>query len=313
MLSTLVSLWLKVAALGLKIFPLYINISLGYIACKKLGIAREMVAPLIVYILAPIVVFGATLQVELSASVVLVPLTLFCIAAVICFGMFYVGKKIWTDRTKNLAAFSCGTGNTGYFGIPLAIILLNEHEANIYILALVISFLYEYTIGFYIISRGSYTFTQSMIKIVKLPVIYAAIAGFACNLMQVNFSGEFIEFLTQFRGAYAILGMMMIGMGLVGLKNVRVDKKFIAVTFFAKFIIWPAAALLVAFIDSNFIHAFDESAYRVMLVYAIVPMAANTVIMATLFNVRPQEASFAILLSTAVAFFTIPLMAALFL
>ncbi|MDR0666090.1 MAG: hypothetical protein LBF71_01630 [Campylobacteraceae bacterium] len=60
-------------------------------------------------------------------------------------------------------------------------------------------------------------------------------------------------------------------------------------------------------------HVFEQSTYKVMIVYAIVPMAANTVIMATLFKIRPEEASFAILLSTAVSFFTIPLMAILFL
>jgi predicted permease len=313
MFSTLLTLWLKIISLGLKIFPLYLNIVLGFIAGKKLGIAKEMIAPLIVYILAPVVVFAATLQVKLTADVILVPLTLFGIAVFICFAMFFAGKKIWNDKTKNLAAFSAGTGNTGYFGIPLAIILLSQDEANIYILALVISFLYEYTVGFYIISRGSYTFSQSIIKIAKLPVIYAAIAGFTCNLMQINFSREFMDFLLQFRAAYAILGMMMIGMGLVGIKKVSIDKKFIAATFFAKFILWPAAVLFIIFMDTNFIHLFEPSAFRVMLVYAIVPMAANTVIMATLFNVRPEEASFAILLSTALSFFTIPLMALVFL
>jgi predicted permease len=311
--SALLTLWLNVISLGLKIFPLYINILFGFLAGKKLGVARETIAPLIVYILAPVVVFTATLQVDINAGVVLVPLTLFGVAVFICFAMFFAGKKIWDDRTKNLAAFSSGTGNTGYFGIPLALMLLDQNEANIYILSLVISFLYEYTVGFYIISRGSYTFWQSMIKIIKLPVIYAAIAGFICNLMQIQFTQEFMDFLLQFRGAYAILGMMMIGMGLVGIKNVTINKKFIAVTFFAKFILWPAVVLFIVFIDSHFMHVFEQSAYRAMIVYSIVPMAANTVIMATLFKIRPEEASFAILLSTALSFFTIPLMVILFL
>jgi predicted permease len=286
---------------------------LGFAAVKKLGVSRENIAPLIVYILAPMVVFGASSQVKLDKSVALLPLVIFALAAGLCFLTFFVAKKIWSDKTRNLVAFSAGTGNTGYFGIPLAFILLPVETANVYVLALMMSFLYEYTIGFYIISRGSYTFSQSMIKIVKLPVIYAAIAGFACNIADIKLTESFISYLDSFRGAYSALGMMMVGMGLAGIKAAGVDKKFICAVFFSKFIMWPLAALAVIFADKYIFHILNESAYQVIFVYSIVPMAANTAIMATLFKTRPEQASFAILLSTIAAFFTIPIMAALFL
>jgi predicted permease len=300
-------------ALGFKIFPLYISIALGFLASKKLGTARDMIAPLIVYIIAPMIVFGATLQVKLDKNIILIPLIIFTMAATLCFLTFFVSKRVWQDRTKNLAAFSAGTGNTGYFGIPLAFILLPPDMANMYVLALVMSFLYEYTIGFYIISRSSYTLSQSLIKIVKLPVIYAAAAGFICNVTGVNLGDSLMDYLDSFRGAYSTLGMMMVGMGLVGIREFGVDMKFIAVTFFAKFIMWPVFALFVVFLDKNLFYILNEDAYGVIFVYSIVPMAANTAIMATLFKVRPEQASFAILLSTFLAFFTIPVMATLFL
>ncbi|MDR3177793.1 MAG: AEC family transporter [Campylobacteraceae bacterium] len=302
-----------IAVLSLKISPLYINIALGYLASKKLSVAKETIAPLIVYIIAPVVVFSAAFRVKLDKDIILIPIIIFAMAAGLCFLTLFAAKNVWRDRTKNLAAFSSGTGNTGYFGIPLAFILLPQSVANIYVLAVVMSFLYEYTIGFYVISRGSYTFAQSMIKIIKLPVIYAAAAGFACNILNVDFINNFADYLDSFRGAYSTLGMMMIGMGLVGIKEIGVDVKFICVTFFAKFIVWPLGALLVIFADKNFFHLLSEEAYSVIFVYSIVPMAANTAIMATLFKVKPEQASFAILLSTIFAFFTIPLMAALFL
>ncbi|MDR0580219.1 MAG: AEC family transporter [Campylobacteraceae bacterium] len=303
----------SLVALSLKISPLYINIALGYLASKKFGVMREMIAPLIVYIIAPVVVFGATVQVKLDKSIVLIPLIIFIISAGLCFLMLFVAKNIWHDKTKNLVAFSSGTGNTGYFGIPLAFILLSPDAANIYVLALVMSFLYEYTIGFYTISRGSYTFSQSMKKIVKLPVVYAAFAGLTCNMLGVDLGSNFANYTDSFKGVYSTLGIMMIGMGLIGIKEVGIDVKFIGVTFFAKFIMWPMAALLVTFADKNFFHILNEDAYSVIFVYSIVPMAANTAIMATLFKVKPEQASFAILLSMFFAFFTIPIMAALFL
>jgi hypothetical protein len=44
-------------------------------------------------------------------------------------------KKDWNDASINTLAFTCGTGNIGYLGIPLAMILLTPDAANIFIFA----------------------------------------------------------------------------------------------------------------------------------------------------------------------------------
>ncbi|MFV0481141.1 MAG: AEC family transporter [Campylobacteraceae bacterium] len=300
-------------ALGLKIFPLYIIIFLGFIASKNLETKRENIAPLIVYILAPAVVFNATYQVKINTGLLILPWILFFMAILICLFVYIATKKLWSDNTRNIVAFSAGTGNTGYFGIPLSFILLSPEAANIYIFALLVSFLYEYTVGFYIISKGSYTLKQSLIKIAKLPVLYAMIAGFTCNLLNVQFSVSVLETLNSFKGAYAVLGMMMIGMGLSTIKIKEIDTKFLSVTLVAKFVLWPILALMIIFIDRNILMLFNESVYQVLIVASIVPMAANTVTLATLFRTKPEQAAIAVLISTIVAFFAIPIMATLFL
>ena len=48
----------------LKVFPIYINVVLGFLSSKFLKVQRESVATLLIYILAPIVVFSATLSVK---------------------------------------------------------------------------------------------------------------------------------------------------------------------------------------------------------------------------------------------------------
>lgn len=295
----------------LKIFPLYINIVLGYISTKYLSIAREAVANLLIYILGPIVVFSATISVKINLAVVMLPIFLYVFCSILAFILLYIYGKKWDDPTGNILAFSGGTGNTGYFGIPLAVIFFPPYLADIYIFTVLASLLYESTTGFYVTAKGNFTVKQSIQKIMRLPLIYAFIAGVLCNLMGVEIPEHISGYTDQFKGAYGILGMMLIGMGLVGLelkKGSDLDFKFLSVLFILKFIFWPLAILGFIYIDKTMLGFLNEDLYRVMFLFSIVPLAGNTVTLAVLLNAKPEKASFAVILSTIVSIIYIPMM-----
>lgn len=301
-----------ITALGFKIFPLYLTITLGYILVRFFSAKKEAMASLLIYILGPVVTFMASYKVELNLAVVLLPIVLFVLNSFLALGSLKVGKYFFDDNRKNILAFSAGTGNTGYFGIPLAIMLLDENLANIYIFAVLASLLYENTIGFFVVAKGQYTIKQSLAKVSRLPSLYALILGITCNVMQVHLSVDFQNYLDTFKNAYAILGMMMIGMGLKGLKNLGIDTTFISFAFIMKFLIYPLAVLIIIWIDSTFFHIFSKGLYQVMFLFAIPPMAGNTVAVASLLHVHPEKTSLAVVLSTALSLFTIPVMIAFF-
>ncbi len=66
-------------------------------------------------------------------------------------------------------AFSAGTGNTGYFGLPVALVLLPPTGVTLYLFAVLGVTLYEFTVGFYLSARGRFSARQSLFKIVRLP------------------------------------------------------------------------------------------------------------------------------------------------
>ncbi len=295
----------------LKIFPLYINIVLGYISTKYLSVAREAVANLLIYILGPIVVFSATINVKINFAVVMLPIFLYIFGSIIAFILLYVYRNTWNDPTGNILAFSGGTGNTGYFGIPLAVIFFPPYLADIYIFTVLASLLYESTTGFYVTAKGNFTVKQSIQKIMKLPLIYAFIAGLICNLMGVQIPDVISGYTDQFKGAYGILGMMLIGMGLVGLelkKGSDLDFKFFSILFILKFIFWPLAILGMIYLDKTMLGFLNEDLYRVMFLFSIVPLAGNAVSYAVLLNAKPEKASLAVILSTIISIIYIPLM-----
>ena len=297
----------------LKIFPLYINIVLGYFSTKLLQVQRESIASILIYILGPIVVFSATLSVKIDLSILFLPIFFYVFCSLIAFIALFVFKNTWNDATSNILAFSAGTGNTGYFGIPLAIIFFPPYLADIYIFTVLASLLYESTTGFYVTAKGNFTVKESINKMLKLPILYAFILGITLNLIGVTIPQEVSSYTAQFKGAYGILGMMMLGMGLVGLKRASdLDMKFISITFILKFIFWPLAILGVIYLDRNFYMFLNEDLYKVMFLFSIVPLAGNTVTLAVLLNAKPEKASFTVLISTIVSVLYIPIVLALY-
>ena len=293
----------------LKIFPLYLNVILGYVAAKSLQVQRESIATLLIYILGPIVVFSATLSVKINFAIAMIPIFLYIFCSLIAFLALFIWGKSWNNPTGNILAFSAGTGNTGYFGIPLAVIFFPPALADIFIFAVLASLLYESTTGFYVTAKGNFTVKESLIKISKLPILYAFFLGLCLNIIGLEIPETLSAYTSQFKGAYGILGMMMLGMGLIGLKGNEDnwDKKFITITFIIKFIFWPLAMLFFIYIDKTFLQILNNDLYKVLFLFSIVPLAGNSVTLAVLLNAKPEKTALTVFLSTLVSVLSIPL------
>ena len=126
-------------ALLLKIVPLYMNIGLGYVASKALGTSRDSIARIMFFLINPIIIFNGVLNVKLNAGVLFLPLLIFAISSILCLSFYKLGKGIWNDSSRNLMAFSAGSGNTGYFGLPLALLLFSDEAEGAYVLAFLAS------------------------------------------------------------------------------------------------------------------------------------------------------------------------------
>ena len=268
---------------------------------------------MLIYILGPIVILFATLSIELNLQLLFLPLFVFFFGTTIAFYILKKYKDDWNDASINTLSFTCGTGNTGYFGIPLSMILLSPESANIFIFATLGSLLYENTTGFYVTAKGSFTAKQSIIKVIKLPLLYAFILGLCLNILGFRTPEYIIPYFEGFKWSYGILGMMMLGMGMKGF-NLKADAdiKYLRIAYFYKFIFWPAVILFIIFIDKSFLGFLNEEVYKVLFLFSVVPLAGNTVTLAVLLKARPEKASFTVLLSTLISVIYIPIVLILY-
>jgi len=299
--------------LFLKILPLYALILLGFIAGKFLHVKKESIAPILIYIVAPVIVFNGVITTHLSPNILSLPLLFLIICSCMCLVFHVIASKIWHDSTKNIFAFAVGTGNTGYFGLPVALAIFDTHVLGIVVLSLLGFILYENTVGFFTVAKGHHTVEESIKKVLTLPTVYAFLLGIIINILGLHLGSIYADAAANFKGAYTILGMMIIGLGLSSIDDYKFDVTFIGLTFFAKFLVWPIIIFSLIFLDNAFFHFYTVDMHKVMVLMSIVPLAANTVSFATQLKTQPEKAALAVLLSTLFALVYIPIMVVYFL
>ena len=290
-----------------KILPLYFSILLGLFSTLFLSCDKNTIAKILLFILAPLIVFNATISVKLDASVLFLPIFFFLVSSTLAFILLFVFKRIYSDNTANLLAFSTSTGNTGNIGIPLAILFLEPHLVDVFIFTVLASILYQNSVGYYITAKGHFTAKESIKKVLKLPVLYAFILGIIFNISGFKIPDIFLNYADYLKGTYAILGMMLLGMGMEKMRsNDSFDLKFISYAIIIKFFLWPMIVLAFIFVDKNYIHFLNEGFYMIMFLFSIVPLAGNTVTVATILNVKPEKMSLAVFITTMISLLYIP-------
>lgn len=292
-----------------KILPLYFSILLGFFSTKFFDCSKDTIAKILLYILAPLIVFNATISVEMNSSILFLPFFFFVLSIIIAFTTLPLFYKIFKDNSANVLSFSVATGNTGNLGIPVAILFLSADMVNVFIFTVLASILYQNSVGYYITAKSNFTIAQSLLKVIKLPVLHAFILGVILNLLGFKIPDIFADYTNYLKGSYAILGMMLLGMGMENLKTSGgFDLKFIGIALFVKFIVWPVLVLFFIYLDSSFFHFLNKELYLVMFIFSIVPLAGNTVTIATILNVKPEKMSLAVFISTLISLFYIPFM-----
>lgn len=296
-----------------KIIPLYMNLILGFIAGKWLHVQRESIATLVIYMVAPIVFFTGIVRMDLTPSLLAVPLLGFTLALIICTGSYLFTRQIYSNARPNIMAAAAGTGNTGYFGLPIAMMLFDAQAVGVYLLLSIGITIYENTVGFYLTAKGNMTAGDALRKTLRLPLIYAFLAGVVVNFSGMTMPELVNDFAGYMRGAYTVLGMMIIGLALSTLARFTLDTGFTVLLFAARFGLWPLLAFGTVWLDRNLLGFYDSHVHKAVILASFMPLAANSAAVAALLKCEPEKIATAVLLSTLFAAIYVPVMVSVFL
>ncbi|MBI5754208.1 AEC family transporter [Candidatus Peregrinibacteria bacterium] len=293
-------------ALLVKILPLYVLILLGLIANKFLHVSKESISGLIIYILAPAIVLLGTIQSKSHPELLLIPIIFFFVSTTICLLNYFSTRKLWHDGTEKVLMFASGTGNVGYFGLPVCLAIVGDIALPIVVMVTLGLMVFENTIAFYIVARASHSKKDALLKVFKLPHLYFFVTGILLNFFNFTPAQQILDFLDSFKTVYFTLGMMVIGLSLAEIKAHHVDWKFTTIALFNKFILWPAIFLGLIYLDTHYAHIFDQKTESALLIEALVPLSVTSVIYATELKVHPEKVALTVAISTLIALFYIP-------
>jgi len=287
--------------------PLATLIVAGFILGRFLTIDLKTVGCLAIYCFTPIVGFGGAAQLDITPSILLLPLITFMLASCVGLTLFGFGHKFLSDKSLSyLLPVATGSGNTGYFGLPVAIALFGSEVTGIYLLGNLGVVIFESTIGYYFINRGTLTTKEAALRVIKLPLLYALAAGLCVAFIGFELPAPILKLWELSKGAYVCVGMMIVGIALGQQRKFSLSLPLLGLGIVGKFMMWPVLAFTFVYCDAHFLEYLTPVMHHCILLISVAPMAANLAAYAAQNNMKVDQAAGLILITTLIAVIGLP-------
>ena len=278
------------------ILGIYIFIVMGYLAKRvfKEQIHDKTITLLNVYFLQVFLTFWGLLIRPIDLTLLYAPSIYLAIVVVSIIISALLAKFLFTHKKEySIATIAAIIGNTGNLGIPLNIAIFGEESIPYTTVVNLVNVFIVYTIGVYYYSRGSYDAKTSLLNIIKLPILWAAIIAIFLSVNEYKPTQEVMS--TLMMGAYASMTMQLFlfGIYLYGTKINEISKRLVLWVISLKFIILP----LITFIVLKNIN-LEPMIKGIIFIELMMPLAVANVNLASLYDCKPKIVTALVFLSS---------------
>lgn len=297
----------------ISLLGIYLFIAVGFGAkwTFKDKIDDRTITLLSVYFLQIFLTFWGLLKRPIDTELLLAPSVYLAITFMALLLMIPLAKLLFHDtKERSIATVAALIGNTGNLGIPLGIALFGEQCVPYLTLINLVNVFVVYTIGVFYYSRGEFSVRASLMNIIKLPVLWAAMVAIILNLIGYVPS-EAVD-KTLMMGAYASMTMQLVlfGIYLYGTKLGEIKIPLSVWVSSTKFIFIPALAWIVlGQIEMK------STVKGMVFLELIVPLAVANVNLASLYNCAPRTVTIQVFITSVIFLgiaFILPLLLKLF-
>lgn len=278
------------------IISIYVFILVGFIAKMsfKDKIDDKTITLINVYFLQVFLTFWGLLIHPVDITLILAPSIYLLIVLIAVVISALVASKLFKDKKEySVAAVAAIIGNTGNLGIPLNIAIFGEQSIPYTTVVNLVNVFVVYTIGVYYYSRGNFDVKTSLLNIVKIPILWAAIVAIILSVNEYKPSSEILQMLMM--GAYASMTMQLFlfGIYLYGTKIKELNKTLISWTLGVKFLILPLITFGVLYSIE-----LDSMIKGIIFIELIMPLAIANVNLASLYDCIPKVVTALVLVSS---------------
>jgi predicted permease len=270
----------------ISLLGIYFFIAVGFGAkwSFKEKIDDRTITLLSVYFLQIFLTFWGLLKRPIDTELLFAPALYLGISLLALLLMIPLAKMLFHNpKERSIATVAALIGNTGNLGIPLGIALFGEMSVPYLTLINLVNVFVVYTIGVFYYSRGEFSVRDSLMNILKLPVLWAAMVAIALNLIGYVPSPAVDK--TLMMGAYASMTMQLVlfGIYLYGIKLGEINLRLTAWVNGTKFVLIP----VIAFVVLGMVE-MDATVKGILFLELIVPLAVANVNLASLYNCSPR-------------------------
>lgn len=289
------------------VLPAFLILAIGYIGQKKLKIDRKSVSTTALYLMSPFLAFRTFYTNKVSIEYLYIVLFCLTLCAVLLVLILFIGKVKKLQQPKVSAMILSGVFmNSGNYGAPIILFAFGSVGFDYAVIMMVIQSLLMNTVGLYYAAKGSKetnTMKESLMKVVKMPIIYGAALGLifqVSGLIVPNFVIQAVELIAD---AAIPTVMLVLGMQLATLSRNNMKLGEVASIVMIKMVVSPIIAYFIIMIFS-----IEGLLAKILLVLAAMPTAANTTLYALQFNTEPEFVSSSTLITTILSIITVPIM-----
>ncbi|MFA6195786.1 MAG: AEC family transporter [Sulfurimonas sp.] len=280
----------------LSVLSVYIFIVLGFMSKMsfKEQIDDKTITLINVYFLQVFLTFWGLLIHPININLLYAPSIYFVIIMLILIISALLAKKLFADKKEySIATVAAIIGNTGNLGIPINIAIFGEESIPYTTVVNLVNVFFVYTFGVFYYSRGSFDAKTSLLNIVKLPVLWAAIVAIILSVNHYEPSKVILN--TLMMGAYASMTMQLFlfGIYLYGTKINEISKTLTLWVMGIKFILFP----LITFVILYFIE-LDKMIKGIIFIEIMMPLAVANVNLASLYDCNPRVVTALVFLSS---------------
>lgn len=287
----------------ISIAMVYLFIVLGFGAKKTFGeqINEQTLVLVSLYFLQPILTFWGLTRTQINQELLLIPLIYLLVVGMVLLLSIIAAPRLLKDpKERSIFIAASLIGNTGNLGIPLGIALFGEQSVAYTSILNIANVFFIYTIGVYFYAKGEFTIKQSLMQIVKIPVLWFALLAISYNAAGMTIHPNVDKFLEM--GAYAtiVIQLMIFGIYLAEVKVKTIDYAFSLKITAIKHFMLPLVGL-----GAIWLFDLNPLVSAILLLELCVPLAVNNVNMAALYNCSPAKTTEAILFTTLFFVFAI--------
>ncbi|PZX05656.1 hypothetical protein C7437_102114 [Psychrobacillus insolitus] len=284
--------------------PILVLLFVGAILQKKFSFNLKALSQLITYCFMPAAVFVNLYETQVDLEVlgqVTIFIVLFIGSQIIL--SHFIAKMLRLER-QEAAVFknSVVLINSGNYGIPVAQMMFATQPIGVAIQVILVIFqnMTTYTYGLYNLISSTKSGLSILKDFLKMPIIYALIAGVLLNVWNVEIPQVFRIPLDHITEGFIAVALITLGAQLSQIEVRTLVNKIIILSCITRLVVGPAVALLIIFVLG-----LDGVVAQSLFIASSFPTSRNSSSLALEYDVESNTAAQTVLFSTIVSCLTV--------